>query len=42
MPLKKEKVDFDQCIEIIGPIVKPDRVVTLKKDLDKAKLKIIP
>ena len=42
MPFKKEKGKFDQCMELIGPIVKPDRIVTLKKDLDKVKLKIIP
>ena len=35
MLFKRYKTKFAQCMKILDPIVKPDIIVTLKRNLDK-------
>ena len=37
--LQKVKSKFSQCLELLDHIVKPDSIVTSKKDLDNVELK---
>ena len=40
--IQKGQNKFSQCMELIDPIVNPDIIVTLERNLDEVDLKIIP